>query len=80
MSLAYLQVLTDGQKKLNSQRELFRKTAQRISVTPREKAENMLEYSKRIAVTIESLPPIYNDLYMLVVVTSILINDWRRQK
>ena len=80
LSLAYLQVLTDGQKKLNSQRELFRKTAQRISVTPREKAENMLEYSKRIAVTIESLPPIYNDLYMLVVVTSIPINDWRRQK
>lgn len=78
MSLAYFQVITDEQKKLGTQRDLFRKVAEQIYAYPKNETENMTEYAKRIKSNLGSLPPIYSDLYILVVITSILINDWRR--
>lgn len=80
LSLAYFQVFTDEQKKIQTQRELFRKTAEQIHCNPRRDFESILEYTKRITTKVGSLPPVYSDLYMLVVVASILINDWRREK
>lgn len=80
LSLAYFQVFIDEQKKIGTQRELFRKTAEYIFCNPKENSESIIEYAKRVAAALKGLPPIYSDLYMLVVVTSILINDWRRGK
>lgn len=78
LSYAYFQVMTDEQKKLGIQRNLFQKVAEQIYICPKNELESMIEYAKRIKNNLLFLPPIYSDLYILVVVTSILINDWRR--
>lgn len=78
LSLAYLNVVTDEQKKLETQRILFQKVSDCLFQVPRRQAESMLEYANRIRAEMRTIPPIYDDLYFMVVVVSILINRWRR--
>lgn len=79
LSLAYLQVMGDEQKKMQIQKELFKKIDSLVVSSPKDLNESVIEYSKRIQKRLGMLPPVYNDLYILVVVTSILINHWRRK-
>lgn len=78
LSLAYLNVVTDEQKKSETQRVLFKKVNDCLFQTPRQNTESMLIYANRIRTEIGTIPPIYDDLYFMVVVVSILINRWRR--
>lgn len=78
LSLAYLQVVTDDQRKNSIQRALFQKTDDFILAYPRKDGENIVDYAKRVHRGIGNVPPIYSELYMLVVVTSVMINHWRR--
>lgn len=78
LSLAYLQVVTDDQRKNSIQRTLFQKTDAFILANPLQDGENIVDYAKRVRCGIGNIPPIYSELYMLVVVTSVMINHWRR--
>lgn len=78
LSLAYIEVLTDNQKNDESQRVLFGRIYAFILENPQKDDENMSDYSRRVRRGIGNVPPIYSELYMLVVVTSVMINHWRR--
>jgi hypothetical protein len=78
LSLAYVNVITDEQRHSEIQRSLFVKIRDYISENPQQPSETMYEYAERVRLGIDSISPIYNSLYVLVVVTSILINNWRR--
>lgn len=75
---AYLDVIVDFQRKIGIQSDLFRKINDAIKKDPRHNAENMLDYTNRLRLKIGRIPPIYSEMYLLVVVTSISINHWRQ--
>ena len=78
LSLAYFQVFTDEQKKMGTQIDLFRKIDALVFCNPKQDIESFIDYTKRVRSSLGAIPPIYSDLYVLVVVASVLINHWRR--
>lgn len=78
LSLAYLQVIIDNQRNNGTLRTLFQKIDFFVLKNPLQDGEYMLNYVKRALSVIGDVPPIYSELYILVVVTSAMINNWRR--
>ena len=77
LSLAYAHVIIDQQQNSESQKKLFEKVNKIIERNPKNESEAMLEYARRIKRGLDNIPPIYDELYIMVVVTSVLINRWR---
>ena len=77
LSLAYAQVVIDQQRNKDSQKKLFVKINEFVGSNPLMKGESIPAYTRRVQSGLRNLPPIYDELYIMVVVTSVFINRWR---
>lgn len=74
----YSRMLADSQTKSESFAAIFSKTQKLCLENPQEAGESIREYCCRIYNLLPAKSPIYNDIYISVLIASIQINEWRR--
>ena len=74
----YTRMLADFQSKSESFISVFLKTRKLCLENPHRDDETMQEYCHRIYSTFPAKSPIYNKIYISVLVAIIQINEWRR--
>ncbi len=79
-SYEYTRILTDFQSKSESFTSVFMKIRNICISNPKNDGEEASEYCDRIYTLLPSKNPIYNKIYIYVLVACILINEWRRMQ
>lgn len=77
-SLEYTNILTDFQSKSESFTIFYLQIRDICISSPKNDAENAIEYCDRVYTLLPSSSPIYNKTYVYVLIACILINEWRR--
>ena len=76
-ALEYTNILADCQNKSESFRTLFLKVRELCASNSKSESEKILAYCERIYNLILNKNPIYNQMYISIIVISTLINEWR---
>ena len=77
-ALEYTKILPDVQGKSDSFAALYRQIRNTCQSNPRSDEESVRSYCERIYRDLPAKNPIYTKTYVGVLVTSMLINEWRR--
>ena len=77
-ALEYTKILPDVQGKSDSFAALYRQIRNSCQSNPRNDEESVRDYCERIYGDLPTKNPIYTKTYVSVLVTSMLINEWRR--
>ena len=78
-SYQYTVIFSDIQKKNTAFDIVFRQVRELFSNNPQNNEESVSEYCNRLYTLMPAKYLIYDKTYMLVLITSMIINEWRRQ-
>ena len=78
-SYQYTVIFSDIQKKNTAFDIVFRQVRELFSNNPQNNEESVSEYCNRIYALMPAKYLIYDKTYILVLITSMIINEWRRQ-
>lgn len=77
-ALEYTKVLTDVRGKSESFAALYRQVRNACREKPRSDEKSVKDYCEQVYEILPSKNPIYNKMYVGILVASMLINEWRR--